>query len=86
MASARSVDHKVPVSPSMGVSRQEDWGGLPCPLPGDRPDTGIKPLSLASPNADSLPLITWEASYHISGHWITEAISGLRTEKRPQSQ
>ena len=30
---------------SMGFSRQEYWGGLPCPSPGDLPDLGIKPGS-----------------------------------------
>ena len=33
---------------SMGFSRQEYWSGLPCPPPGDLPDPGIKPESLAS--------------------------------------
>ena len=32
---------------SMGFSRQEYWSGLPCPLPGDFPDPGIKPTSRA---------------------------------------
>ena len=31
----------------MGFSRQEYWSGLPFPFPGDLPDAGIKPLSLA---------------------------------------
>ena len=26
---------------SMGFSRQEDWGGRPCPLPRDRPNLGL---------------------------------------------
>ena len=34
---------------SMGFSRQEYWSGLPCPPPGDLPDSGIKPVSLRSP-------------------------------------
>ena len=34
---------------SMGFSRQEYWNGLPCPPPGDLPNPGIKPMSLASP-------------------------------------
>ena len=33
----------------MEFSRQEYWGGLPFPTPGDLPDTGIKAKSLASP-------------------------------------
>ena len=34
---------------SMGFSRQEYWSGLPCHLPGDLPDPGIKPASLMFP-------------------------------------
>ena len=30
---------------SMGFSRQEYWGGLPCPPPGHLPDPGIQPVS-----------------------------------------
>ena len=39
---------------SMGFSRQEYWSGLPCPHPGDLPDPGIEPRSLAL-QVDSLP-------------------------------
>ena len=31
----------------MGFSRQEYWTGLQCPTPGDLPDPGIEPASLA---------------------------------------
>ena len=43
---------------SMGFSRQDYWGGLPFPSPGDLPNPEIKPTSLLSPDgqADSLPL------------------------------
>ena len=41
------VVHQGPLS--KGVSRQECWSGLPCPTPGDLPNQGIKPVSLASP-------------------------------------
>ena len=34
---------------SMEFSRQEHWSGLPFLTPGDLSDTGIKPMSLASP-------------------------------------
>ena len=37
----------------MGFSRQEYWGRLPCPPPGDFPNPGIKPRSPAL-QADSL--------------------------------
>ena len=33
---------------SMGFSRQEYWGGLSCPPPGELPDPGIKPVSPTS--------------------------------------
>ena len=33
---------------SMEFSRQEYWCGLPFPIPGDLPDPGIEPTSLAS--------------------------------------
>ena len=39
---------------SMGFSRQEYWGGLPCPPPGDLPDPELKPRSPAL-QTDSLP-------------------------------
>ena len=38
---------------SMGFSRQEYWSGLPCPSPGDLPNPGIEPRSLASPTMAS---------------------------------
>ena len=31
----------------MGFPRQECWGGLPFPFPGDLPDPGIEPTSPA---------------------------------------
>ena len=57
----------------MGFSRQAYWSELPCPPPGDLPNPGIKPMSLACPalTVDSLPLappgksmfqITWQYS------------------------
>ena len=47
-----TVAHQAPLS--MGLSRQEDWSGLPFPSPGDLPDPGIQPRSIAL-QADSLP-------------------------------
>ena len=46
---------------SMGFFRQEYWSELSCPLPGDLPDPGVKPLSPMAPalQADSLPLSHW---------------------------
>ena len=39
--------------PSMGISRQGYWSGLPCSPPGDLPNPGIEPRSPTS-QADSL--------------------------------
>ena len=39
--------------PSMGFSRQEYWSGVPFPPPGDLPNAGIEPRSLAL-QADAL--------------------------------
>ena len=46
---------------STGFSRKEYWSGLPFPPPGNPPDPGIKPTSLASPalQANSSPLSHW---------------------------
>ena len=44
--------HQAPLS--IGFSRQEYWSGLPCPSPGDLPNPGMEPGSLAL-QADSLP-------------------------------
>ena len=45
-------------------SRQEYWIGLPLPIPGDLPDPGIEPSSLASPALVGrffTTTATWEA-------------------------
>ena len=42
-----TVAHQAPLS--MGFSKQKYWSGLPCPSPGDLPDSGIEPTSLSSP-------------------------------------
>ena len=50
--------------PSMGVSGQEYWSGLPFPPPGDLPDPGIEPMSFVSPALASgffTTSATWEA-------------------------
>ena len=53
MLSRFGAAHQAP--PSMGFSRQESWSGLPCPPPGNLPDSGLKPVSPVL-QADSLPL------------------------------
>ena len=45
--------HQAP--PSMGLSRQEYWGGLSFPSPGHLPNPGVEPVSPAL-QMDSLPL------------------------------
>ena len=42
-----TVGNQAPLS--MEFSRQEYWSRLPFASPGDLPDQGIKPTSLASP-------------------------------------
>ena len=43
---------------SMEFSRQEYWSGLPLSTPGDLPDTGIIPVSFASPTLSGRFFIT----------------------------
>ena len=60
----------------MGFPKQESWSGLPFPPPGDLPNPGIKPMSLASALADRLvsTSTTWEA---LQGDSVT--ISGRKS-------
>ena len=41
-----TVAHQFPLF--MGFPRQEYWSGLPCPPPGDLPDSGIEPESFTT--------------------------------------
>ena len=48
----------------MGFSRQENWSGLPFPVPEDLPDPGIELVSLTSPALAGgffTTSTTWEA-------------------------
>ena len=48
----------------MRFSRQEYWSGLPCPLPGDLPNSGTEPTSVMSPALAGgffTTSTTWEA-------------------------
>ena len=59
---AWTVARQAPLS--TGFSRQEYWRGLPCPPPGDLPDSGIEPTSLAclaSAGGFFTTGATWEA-------------------------
>ena len=55
-----------PVTP-VRFSRQESWSGWPSPAPGDLPNPGVKPASLASPGlaGESLPLAPPGKSFNI---------------------
>ncbi|CAN0513362.1 unnamed protein product [Rangifer tarandus platyrhynchus] len=56
-----TVTHQAPLS--MGLFRQEYWGGLPFPSPGNLPNPGIEPTSLISPTLAGGSLttrITWK--------------------------
>ena len=55
-ALCNAQDCSLPGSSLHGFSLPEYWSGLPFPLPGDLPDSGIKPMSPASPAWISLPL------------------------------
>ena len=48
---------------SKGLSRQEYWSGLPCPLPRDLPDPGMEPTSPALAGRFFNTSTTWEATY-----------------------
>ena len=53
---------------SMGFSRQEYWSGLPCPPPGDLPNSGFEPESLISPalvGGFFTTIATWEAPHTV---------------------
>ena len=57
-----TVVHQAPLS--IGLPRQEYWSGLPSPSPGDLPDPGIEPVSLASPasaGGSFTTRATWDA-------------------------
>ena len=64
LATQWAVAHWAPLS--MGFSRQEYWGGLPGPPPGDLPVPEIQPASLMSPAFASGFFTTspaWEALF-----------------------
>ena len=57
-----TIAHQAPLS--MGFSRQEYWGGLPSPPPGDLSNPEIEPASLTSPALTGgffTTSATWEA-------------------------
>ena len=63
---------------SMGFSRQEYWGGLPCPPPGHLPNSGIEPVSLKSPALEGRFFTTsapWEALLSHTAPFISVKIT-----------
>ena len=64
-ASLWTVAHVAPLF--LGFCRQEYWSGLPCPPPGDLPNSGIEPTSPASP-ALAGRFFTTRATWEV---WIT---------------
>ena len=61
-AATWSVAHHAPLS--MGFFWQKYWSRVPFLIPGDLPDPGIKPMSLASPTLEGrffTTSATWEA-------------------------
>ena len=55
---------------------QEYWSGLPCPLPGDLPNPGIKLASLASHVWQQILYCwaTWEAPIHTAFNFLQQII------------
>ena len=60
----------------MGFSRHEYWSGLPCPPPGDLPNSGIKPASLKSP-ALACKFFTTSATWEAPGDGFAAAAKTL---------
>ena len=56
---------------SMEFSSQESWSGLPFPTPGNLPDPGIKPTSLALASRFITTKPPWK---HISKKYLTKNI------------
>ena len=65
---------------SMGFSRQKYWSGLPSPFPGDLPDPGIKPGSLAL-QVDSLP--SEPPGYKSALNWLPDSERCGKAEDAP---
>ena len=71
------MDCSPPGSSVHGILRQEYWGGLLCPPPGDLPDEGTEPVSLTSPALAGRFFTTndaWEApGIRAAGHILSYA-------------
>ena len=71
-----TVAHQVPLS--MGFFIQEYWSGLPFPSPGDLPDPGIEPMSLAltsgffTTEPPEKPNVSWDLGLDVTQHALSE--------------
>ena len=70
------IDGSPPGFPSLGFSRQEYWGGLPFPSPGDLPDPGIE-LESPALQADSLTSDTLATSCEGLTLWKRLMLGGI---------
>ena len=61
---------------SMGFSREESWSELPCPPPGDLPNSGIEPESLTSIYTSS-GFFTTSATWEVPKKYLFSTISSL---------
>ena len=79
--------HQAPLC--MGFSRQEYWSGLPCPPPGDLPDSGIEP----APPALQVDSFTTEPSGEpfigivlSKRNWTQKRMNEKKKEKRTEGK
>ena len=59
------MNYSLPGSSVLGILQARIWSGLPCPSPGDLPESGIQSVSLMSPSLEGrffMTSATWEAS------------------------
>ena len=71
----------------MEFSRQEYWGGLPCPPPGDLPNPGIEPVSRMSPalaygrftTSDTSEALPWNRKWQPTLVFLPGKLQGQRT-------
>ena len=74
-----TVAHQAPLF--IGFSRQECWGGLPCPASGDLPNPGIKLISFMFPALEGgffTASATWEAQLSVPVLHTTGVLKGIR--------
>ena len=65
----------------MEFPRQENWNGLPVPSPGDLPNPGIEPTSLASPALAGrffTNSTTWEAPWTLLQLFVLVSLEAVQ--------